>query len=125
MASPVGRGSSGVPASINLPTTYKSVKSLSRRDLIALCSTFGINVKNVSRDALDISLCDCLCISTTGSSDIDNVETNKRPRVDDHGLDQLELSEYQHISPSYVFSLDGWTTDLSLFPELDIGFVKK
>ena len=56
----------------------------------------------------------------------DNVKTgfNTKPRVDDHSLDQFEFSEYQHISPSYAFSLDGWTTDMRLFLELDIDLLK-
>lgn len=105
-----------------LPTNFKEIKALPYPRLTSLCKKYNLNIGHIGRQAIEILLCDSLCISTTGSHD---GLLPKHPRVNEHCLDDNELAEFSTFTPTYMQSMTGWTKHLKEIPEVDVGTVKK
>lgn len=98
--------------------SYADVQKLSASNLKAYCNNLGIDI-SLPKSVRVNAVCHCLGISTTGTCTIQNLT----PRVD--GLSSVQQKEFDLLTPAVLYSLSGWTNDLTKVPLVDDADVKR
>ena len=101
------------------PKTFNEVNSLPAAKLKKLCKEHAIDCTYGKKAKINL-LCQCLSISSTGTEN----QAPVLPRGKHHSLTNVQLADFQKLTPAYLVSLEGWTTDLRKVPEVDDYIVK-
>jgi hypothetical protein len=98
---------------------FHKIRELPNEKLNKLCDTHGIHVGHKLPRLVKIHLvAQAKNISTCGGP-----KDNEHPRCASD-LTEEEISMYFSFSMFNLYQLDGWTTDLSLFPPLSVDSTK-
>jgi hypothetical protein len=91
--------------------TYSQISSLGANEVKKLCMVNGVDPK-LPKKALVILLSHELGISTSGHESSHRAEFNKH-------LTQNQVKELSTSNPKYMCTVHGWTSDLTVLPDIE------